>query len=127
MLLKEAVCPEGGSTFQKIWYEPVFSSPLVRSPHPKYRSPSSRRLYSRGEGPSGCVNTSAPGRREKPIPSASSSTANERPEGSTKATRRGSREIRALAAEVESVSSPSDPSIETSAGPQSSLATASES
>src|ERR687893_1977667 len=107
MLLKEAVCPEGGSTFQKTWYEPVFSSPLVRSPHPKYRSPSSRRLYSRGDGPSGCVNTSASGRPEKPIPSPSSSAANERPEGSAKETRRGSRAIRALAAEVDSVISPS--------------------
>src|ERR671917_2251648 len=108
MLLKEAVCPEGGSTFQKIWYEPVFSSPLVRSPHPKYRSPSSRRLYSRGDGPSGCVNTSAPGRPEKPMPSSSSSVANKRPEGSAKEMRRGSREMRALAAEVESVIFPSD-------------------
>src|ERR687898_2108991 len=127
MLLKEAVCPEGGSTFQKTWYEPVFSSPLVRSPHPKYRSPDSRLLYSRTGLPRGSEKTSAPGVSTAPIPSSLSSTANSLPEASANPIRRGFKETWAVAAVVESVSSSSDSFMETSTAPQSPLATPSES
>src|ERR687898_704153 len=101
MLLKEAVCPEGGSTFQKTWYEPVLSRPLVRSPHPKYRSPSSRLLYSLTGLLRGAENTSASGRSTTPIPRSSSSAAKVWPEGSEKEMRRGSKEMWAVAASVE--------------------------
>src|SRR5215204_2259792 len=126
MLLKEAVCPEGGSTFQKTWCEPVFSSPLVRSPHPKYRSPASRLLYSLTGFPRGAEKTSAPGSSTTPIPSSSSSAAKVRPEGSEKKTRKGSNEMCAVAASVEQEIS-SSPVISTATGSQSSLAIASES
>src|SRR5918997_3546791 len=125
MLLKEAVCPEGGSTFQNTWCEPVLSSPLVRSPHPKYRSPSSRRLYSLTGLPIGAENTFASGSSTTPIPSSSSSAAKVRPEGSEKETRKGLREMCAVAASVEKEIS-SSPVISTATGSQSSFATASE-
>src|ERR671917_2368133 len=101
MLLKEAVWPGGGSTFQKTWYEPVLSRPLVRSPHPKYRSPSSRLLYSLTGLPIGAEHTFASGSSTPPIPSSSSSAAKVRPEGSEKEIRKESREMCAVAASVE--------------------------
>ena len=73
------------------------------------------------------MKTSASGRRTNPIPRSSSSEANVRPEASVNEIRRGSRAIRAVAAEVDSVSSPSDLSTEASTGSQSLLAMASES
>src|ERR671911_1730936 len=125
MLLKEAVWPGGGSMFQKTWYEPVLSRPLVRSPHPKYRSPSSRLLYSLAGHPKGAENTSASGSSTTPIPSSSSSTAKTRPEGSEKEIRKGSREMYAVAASVEREISPS-PDISAATGSQSSFSIASE-
>src|SRR5215203_1463450 len=125
MLLKEAVCPAGGSTFQKTWYEPVLSRPLVRSPHPKYRSPSSRLLYSLTGLPRGAENTSVPGNSTAPIPSSPSSAAKVRPEGSEKEMRKGLREMCAVAASVEKEIS-SSPVIRAATGSQSSLTTASE-
>src|SRR3712207_7966367 len=125
MLLKEAVCPAGGSTFQKTWYEPVLSRPLVRSPHPKYRSPSSRLLYSLTGLPRGAENTSASGSSTTPIPSSLSSVAKVRPEGSEKEMRRGFREMCAVAASVEKEIS-SSPVISAPTGSQLSFATASE-
>src|SRR5215212_1011381 len=108
MLLKEAVCPAGGSTFQKTWYEPVLSRPLVRSPHPKYRSPSSRFLYSLTGLPRGAENTSAPGNSTAPIPSSPSSAAKVRPEGSEKEMRKGFREIRAVTGSQSSLTTASE-------------------
>src|SRR5918998_77753 len=125
MLLKEAVCPEGGSTFQKIWCEPVLSRPLVRSPHPKYRSPSSRLLYSLTGHPKGAENTSASGSSTTPIPSSSSSAAKTWPEGSEKEIRKGSREMLAVAASVEKELS-SSPDISAATGSQSFFSIASE-
>src|SRR5919199_3158853 len=101
MLLKEAVCPAGGSTFQKTWYEPVFSRPLVRSPHPKYRSPSSRLLYSLTGFPSGADNVSACDNSTTPIPNSASSAAKVPPAESENEMRNGSREMCAVAASVE--------------------------
>src|ERR687889_1233448 len=125
MLLKEAVCPEGGSTFQKTWCEPVLSSPLVRSPHPKYRSPSSRFLYSLTGLPKGAENTFASGSSTTPIPSSSSSAAKTRPEGSEKEIRKEFREMCAVAASVERDIS-SSPDISASTGSQSFFSIASE-
>ena len=59
--------------FQNTWWEPVFSSPLVRSPQPKKRSPGSRRFTSRG--------------RPSANPGSAASAANTTPSASVKCTR----------------------------------------